>query len=210
MTSITKLTEKYIDSHPSIKDCLKKDLINYSKLSRLIAEDFDEKNINFEAILIASRRFQEKLKKSPILEDKIISFLKNSELDIKNKVVVTIIDKLVYPGSLIDFEKEIKKNKDIFFSIEGTGGIILITSEKYLPKLKKLFKSSIIKIRQNLVMIIIKCSKELENTPGISAFLYSKFGENGVNIVETMSCWTDNIFIIDEKDLTRTMEFLKF
>ena len=58
MANITKLTEHYISEHPSIKDALKKGLINYSKLTRQIAEDMDiELKKNFDAILIACRRY---------------------------------------------------------------------------------------------------------------------------------------------------------
>jgi len=39
MPSITKLTEDYILEHPSVKDCLKNDLVNFSSLSRKIAEE---------------------------------------------------------------------------------------------------------------------------------------------------------------------------
>ena len=34
--SIAEKTRAYIDAHPSIKDCISKDLINYSSLARLI------------------------------------------------------------------------------------------------------------------------------------------------------------------------------
>ena len=37
--NITKETENYIRDHPSIKDCLKKGLINYSSLSRKIGDE---------------------------------------------------------------------------------------------------------------------------------------------------------------------------
>ena len=41
-------------------------------------------------------------------------------------------------------------------------------------------------------------------------YLCSLLGENGINIVEEMSCWTDTIFLVQEKDLGRIMELLKF
>ncbi len=63
MPTTTKLTEKYIQEHVSIKDCLKKGIINYSALSRLIADSIQsEKITSNEAILIASRRFKKKIK----------------------------------------------------------------------------------------------------------------------------------------------------
>jgi len=40
--NITKLSEKYINEHPSIKDCVRKGLINYSSLTRQIASELAE------------------------------------------------------------------------------------------------------------------------------------------------------------------------
>ena len=59
-----EITVEYIKEHSDIKSCLKKRLLNYSSLSRLIAKELDiEKKTSKEAILIAARRFREKLKK---------------------------------------------------------------------------------------------------------------------------------------------------
>ena len=41
MPTTTELTEKYLAEHPSIKDCLREGVINYSKLSRKIAKDLN-------------------------------------------------------------------------------------------------------------------------------------------------------------------------
>ena len=47
MPTTTELTEKYLSEHPSIKDCLKEGIINYSKLSRKIANELEiEKKTN--------------------------------------------------------------------------------------------------------------------------------------------------------------------
>ena len=83
-------------------------------------------------------------------------------------------------------------------------------SEKYLEDLNKLFERDIIKISKNLAMITIKSPEGLEGTPGVVSYLYSIFGEHGVNIVETMSCWTDTIFVVEENDIPAVMKFLKF
>ena len=110
MPTTTELTQEYIETHISIKDCLKKGLINYSALSRLIAKDLSvEKKTSKEAILIASRRFKDKIKTIP-LEDKIVKLFKKSNVEIKNNIVIFTIDKSVYPESLIDIEKTIKRN----------------------------------------------------------------------------------------------------
>ena len=211
MPTTTELTEKYLEEHPSIKDCLKHDIINYSKLSRKIAKELEiEKETSIEAILIACRRYKIKLKDEKILEKKIFDILKKSELEIKNKITVVIIDKKIYVKNLIDIEKKIRTTADTFYAIEGAKVFTVILSEKYLDELKKVSENSILKISKNLAMITIKSPKDLENTPGVISYFSSIFSERGINIVETLSCWTDTIFVISDDDIPTVMKFLKF
>jgi len=211
MPTTAELTEKYLSEHPSIKDCLREGIINYSKLSRKIAKELNiEKKTSLEAILIAARRYSEKLKTEKVREEKIIELLKESELEIKNKIVVTIIKKGFEPETMIDIEKKIKKQDDVIYSIEGTKTYTLITSEKYLIDIEREFANKIIKISKEQAMIIMKNPIGIEETTGFTAYLYSRFGEYGVNILETMSCWTDTIFVVSENDIATVMKFLNF
>ncbi len=211
MPTTTELTEQYIAEHPSIKDCLKKGIINYSKLSRRIAKELKiEKKSSMEAILIACRRYLDKINRENVLEDQIIHILKNSEFEIKNKIVVTHIDKSVYREHLSQIEKKIRKKADFFYAIEGTKAITIVIAQKHLSDLKDLLGRKIIRIIQGNAMIIIKSPEDIEHTPGFMAYLFSLFAERGINIGETMSCWTDTMIIVSESDLPKALSFLSF
>jgi len=145
MPSITKLTENYILEHPSIKDCLKNDLVNFSSLSRKIAEELDlSVKKNFDAILIACRRFQRKLKKEETFESRILKILKKSKVEIKNKIIAIVLERDIYFENLISLEKEIKKRREIFRIIEGASGVTVITTEDFIDLIKKYFKNKIV------------------------------------------------------------------
>lgn len=209
--NITKVTEKYINEHPSIKDCVRKGLINYSALTRQIGKDINlELKKNFDAILIACRRYFEKVKKEKVLEDKIINILKQSKLEVKNKIVVVLVEKDVYYGHLLELQKEVKKRAELFHIIEGSNTMTVITSNEFLDNIKKLLKNKIIKITENLAEVTLKSSEDMEQTPGVIAYLTTLLAENGINIIETMSTWTDTLFVIDEKDISKVMGVLRF
>jgi hypothetical protein len=211
MPTTTELTNNYLEEHPSIKDCLKHGIINYSKLSRKISKEIKiEKKTSIEAILIACRRYELKKKKEQILENKIIEILRKSELEIKNKIIVTIINKKINLEKLLDIEKKVRRNGDILYTIEGTKVYTIITSEKYLEDLNNFYEKDIIKLTKNLAIITIKSPKELENTPGVNAYIFSMFGDHQINIVEQMSCWTDTLIVISEEDISVSMNFLNF
>ena len=211
MANITKLTENYILEHPSIKDCLKNGFINYSSLSRQIASDLNLslKN-NFDAILIACRRFKRKLKKEQVHENSILKVLKESKIEIKNKIIAVVLEKDIYFENLINLEKEIKKKKEIFRIIEGISAITIITVEDFLDLIKKYFKNKIILENRNLAEITIKSPKEIETTPGTYAYMASLFSEHNINIVESLSCWTDTIFLVREDDVGKAIGLLRF
>lgn len=211
MPTTTELTEKYLEEHPVIKNSLKQSIVNYSKLSRKIAKDLNiEKQNSLDAILIACRRYAEKLKTGSKYEEKVINLMKKSELEIKNKIIVCIIDKRIYLDNLSEIEKKVRTLADVFYVIEGSKVFTIITSEKYCDELNKLFKRNMVKISKNLAMLILKSPETLENVPGVIAYISSLFAERGINIVEIVSCWTDTIIIIEEKDIKVALNFLRF
>lgn len=206
--NITKLTESFIAEHPSIKDCLKKRMINYSSLARQICKELNIKS--FDAVLVACRRCSEKLKQREELEKRIVLLLKKSRIEIRNRIMAVVLEKGISTDSLISLEKGIKKSNEELHIIEGANAITLITSQEFLERIRELFRYKTLRINKDLAEVIIKTSTEIENTPGVVSYLYSLLGEHGINIVETMSCWTDTIFIIDEKDVAAVLRMLSF
>ena len=211
MVNVTKLTEDYISEHPYVKDCLKKDLINYSSLTRQICSDL-ELNLkkNFDAVLIACRRYFRKIKSEATTEKKIVDILKGSKIEVKNKINSMILEKNIVFANLLELEKEAKKFLETFHIIEGTASITIITTDDFSKKVKQVFRNKIVKEYPNLVEVILKSPREIVTTAGVISYIYSLLGENGINVVDTLSSWTDTIFLVEEKDLSRVMEFLRF
>lgn len=211
MKSTAELTEEYIQSHPSIFDCLNKGLINYSALAREISKDLGiSKKSSVEAILVASIRFREKNKKyGEHLEKKILAILKSSDFEIKNKITIFILEKH-YSEELIAIEKTIRKERGLFYAIEGESTITLVVQEKNTLEIEKKFAHKIIKKIKRLSLINIKSSKEMEDTPGVIAHITKLFFQNGVNIYEMMSCWKDTLIVIDTEDISKAAKFLDF
>jgi len=209
LVNITKITEEFVNQHPSIKDCLRQDLINFSKLSRKIQHEKDIKN--FEAIVIASRRLKEKIvHQEDRLEKKLIYLLKNSKIEVKNKIIVTVIEKNIFFDHIIELQEAIAKKNDIFHVIQGSDTITIITPDSYLPQIKSKFKHKILKISEDLIEVALKTEESIEETPGWVAYLTTRLAENNINIIETMSAWTETIFVLHKEDIAKTMDLLQF
>ena len=211
MVNVTKLTEDYISEHPYVKDCLKKGLINYSSLTRQICSDLDlSLKKNFDAVLIACRRYFRKIKSEATTEKKIVDILKGSKIEAKNKINSIILEKNIVFSNLLELEKEAKKILETFHIIEGTASVTIITTDDFSKKVKQVFRNKIIKEYPNLVEVILKSPREIVTTAGVISYIYSLLGENDINVVDTLSSWTDTIFLVEEKDLSTVMEFLRF
>ncbi|MBI2663971.1 hypothetical protein HYX10_01370 [Candidatus Woesearchaeota archaeon] len=208
--NITKLTERFIENHPSVKDCVKGKLINYSKLSRKIMSEHNLRRSDFDAVLIACRRYFWKVSKGSSNEDAVVQMLLQSKVEAKNQVAVAVIDKDIYTEDLLGLEKKAKKNDDIFYAIEGTKSITLVISAGLIEEVKSSFKSSVKKLWKDLALVIIKSPEgKQDTTPGFLAFLSGKISYRGINILEFMSCWSETLFVVAEKDIAGVMDALK-
>jgi hypothetical protein len=208
--SISKITDEYVIQNPSIRDSLQKGLINYSKLSRIIIKDEKLKEKDFNAILVALTRLEYKLKKKKSYQKKIKEILKKTNLEIKTKVLVCIVEKNIFYQNLIQLQNEIKIKKGYLHIVEGTEVITLITDQNFEEEIKKHFKNKIIKLTLDLIQIILKSPSSLEEVPGVTGYLYSLFSDKEINIIETISCWTDTILIIDKNNLNKAIKLLEF
>jgi hypothetical protein len=204
--SIAKIVWDYITIHPSIHDCLNYRLINYSALTRKIIEEIGiEKK---EAVLAACKRYPKE--KKQISEKEILNILQKSKLEIKNKIGVIIAPNSwhLFPKLEVAMRQLIREEKELKI-IQGSLGITIITTEDLINKLRNLIgKENILSERKGLVEISVTSPRTIEETLGIIAHLSSALATNGINIVETMSCYTDTIFILEEKDMIKGFEVL--
>lgn len=199
-------TKEYIDSHPSIKNSLP--LINYSKLSRRIVRDLSLTQGQFDAVLVAVRRYAN----SAVLDSNasVVGVLRKSNFSALTNIAVVVIDRSIYSDDLIEIEKKIKRNRDLFYTIEGSASITVILPQRHLTLIQERFKHRIVKLWQNLALITISSPANLQDeTPGFLAVIASRLSENNVNILEFMSCWSETLLVVEEQDVGKALELLR-
>ncbi|MBS3107935.1 ACT domain-containing protein [Candidatus Woesearchaeota archaeon] len=206
--NFAKIAEDYVRKHPSIKECLNKDMINYSKLARAIMKDADI-HLSFDALLISLRRLQRKIKKENN-DIRVKDIMKQSKIDVKSKLVAVVMKKEIYFENEAKVREKIMNHAEVFNAILGVNHLTLITNEEYLPEVDKIFGNRIVKKHKDLVEIIIRSPVLIEHVPGIMSYIYSLFGDHGINILETLSCYTDTILLIEKKDMAKVVDVLNF
>ncbi|MFH1256645.1 MAG: ACT domain-containing protein [Candidatus Diapherotrites archaeon] len=208
--SIAGTAEKFVSEKPFIIDCLRHGLVNFSALARQIIREEKLSERDFGAIVVALRRLSEKTRPGKESQGRILRLLKGSKLEVKNRISVVFLDSKISMSSLAKLVNEIAEEEETLHMIHGSKSFSIITTSTAATKIAETFRYNLIQEKKGLVEIILRTSEEIEGTPGVMAFLYSRFSENGINIVETMSSWTDTLFVIDEKDLPKAMNALKF
>lgn len=206
--SIAGKVRAYLENHPSMKDAVVMDVANYSALARNIK---DETGINKRsAIGMALRRYREEIGYSEANEKKIVAVLKGSSIEVKTKMVsVTLMRYEGVRTSLFEIAKDAGKGSSVFFMIEGSEAFTVITNENHLEKIQKALEKKIIRIEKRLSMLLIRSPPQIEDVPGVAAFLTGTLAHNNINIAEMMSCWKDTIFMIKEEDTGRAIDVLK-
>jgi aspartokinase len=206
--SISAVIRNYLITRPYVRECLRRGLINYSALAREIS--LDRGLEQFDAVVKACRREQDRMRNKSSLEAPIIGLLSRAKLRIKTQIVVAIVSK---EESFIRFSKiqeEIRSQEGDFHLIEGEKAVTIITNNGFVNLLKTTFKGSLKKVTSDLTLVSLLFDRRLETTSGVVAHIYGLLAEKGVNVLEEMSCWTELLMVIEERDLGATLACLKF
>ncbi len=206
--SLAEKTRVYIDTHPSIKDCVSKGLVNYSALARKIMKDIDVNNE--EAVMIACRRYASKLGTTSNHEMDILSVLKDSRLEMRTKTcIITAKNDWSVLHKMDNLFKDLWNENSIMQVVQSASAVTIIADKMLKDRIMDTVgRFNIIKVRENLVEIVVKSPEKIVETAGVIAYLITNLSDAGINIEETVSCYTDTIFIVGEEDMINAYSVL--
>jgi aspartokinase len=178
----------YLRNKPYLLEALEKGIVNLSELARQIQEEL--KTSNTMATKAALRRFAEELAKhKQKREEKVLSLLKRSGIAVYDR------------KSVIITAKEISTKSGM--KVDLPGKFVYLLDRADLPE-----RISTLVKHDNCTMIVVNSPEELENTPGVVAFLTTLLAEQNVNIIEFISCWTETVIVVEKKDSLKAYEAL--
>ncbi|MCP4646222.1 MAG: ACT domain-containing protein [bacterium] len=193
MEKLSELVWLYVKGRPSLREGLKYGIINHSALARIILSELDLPEERFDAVKVALIRTSKKLAEKEIGgEEKILDVLRGSSVSIQTKVAAVVS----------------RKELDVKAITHARSGdyTTYIIEESELGKVRK--ERGIKLLTENLNLVTIKSKEEIEDTPGVIAFVLNALAHEGINVVEFISCYTDTILAIRERDTSRTYELL--
>ncbi len=98
---------------------------------------------------------------------------------------------------------------DVIISSVGKSTLTFLVPQKSINLIKGFFGNALLEIEEKSGAIFLKCVKEVNSTPGITAFISHLFLEKKVNIYNLMSTFTDYVIILPEKDTYMMADYLK-
>ncbi|MEM4335670.1 MAG: ACT domain-containing protein [Candidatus Anstonellales archaeon] len=192
-TKISELVWLYIKRRPFVYELLREGVANYSGLARRICLEMYGNIKKEQAVKAALIRLGKKLERiEEGLEEKILRLLRRSSLSIKTKVAVVISD---------------RKLDMSYITYARSRFYTYVVDERVVEKIKRM--RGIVKIEENLDLVVIESGPELEETPGVIASLLSALAMEGINVVEIISCYTDTMLVVRQADTARAYEILR-
>ena len=210
--STAQMTRDYIESRPALRNVMLQGLVNYSALARTMMDEMG--GGNEDAIVVALRRYVMEAGgegKAALPDEAIMKILAESSLTMKTRVArITVRNDWVIMSRLEPIIRRLLASRVLLQIILGTEGITIITEhEAYKEITNVLAGEPVLRTRNGLAEVAVRCPMKIEETPGIVAHLASLLAYHGVNVVEMVSCYTDVIFIVEEADTMRTYALLK-
>ncbi len=189
--STANLVRLYLRNKPYLTEALESGIVNLSALSRLIQHDLRVRD--YYAVKAAVRRHYQHMEKArQSIEQRALAVLKGNR--------ITLLEGI----SLLISEKEIDLKNNVKIKL-GEYYYYLADSRTVL---KKSQKESLLKRHDNCSAIIVHSAENVESVPGVMAFVTSLFAEYNINIIGLISCYTENIFVINRADTMKGYELV--
>ena len=209
--SIADATRGFIDDHPSIREALAEDIVNFTALARRIQSELAL--ANEEAVTIAARRYLRELSATTAETTSIDRIIGGSRLLVESHVALVrirddweLIDRLLAVGraALAD-----RTGRRLFQLYQGTEAITILCEEGYLSTiLPEIPAKARVSVERGLGLIAFRSDREVAETRGVVARMTSRLYRAGINCLETVSVHTDSIFVFRDADMIPAYQVL--
>ncbi len=179
--SVAEQVKDYVQKRPYIQEALADGIVNYSALARKIEEEVDG---GFEAVKMALRRNAEDLKQQRrTRRTNIGKVMSGTSIELRNNVQVC----------------KSEEHQEGLYHAETGSGYTTIQESSQQCKGEKM---------EDQVIISLKSPENLEDTPGVLAYISSLLAGRDINMTELISCREDTHIVLHEEDATAAFELL--
>jgi hypothetical protein len=212
--SVAEATRKVIKAKPSILDCLRYDIINFSALAQMIKPEVlavcKKSNVKLDSIKMSLMRYTDELiNEKKVLENEVAEIISKTVLEMKNDLfVVTVKQNIVVAkiNTILDFV-----NKCRFFQlIQGTEFFTILADQNKKKDLLAVFApQEIVDVIENQSALILISPKDIIKVQGVVCYLTYLIASDQINITQIISCYTDTIFLVDRENSLKAYNLIE-
>lgn len=211
MVSISHIVEKMVKENPSLEIALAKDLINYSKLARLLRKEIEKelgKKVNDHAIIVALKRLREK---SEQLFEERKNFHALELNTTSNLMEITIGKSSNLPFIMKKLYEIVELGEGCVLNvIHGNHQTTIVFGDRIEDKVRSIVRDEkMIAEIKNLAQLSIRFDDDMFNTPGYLVYVLKELSWNNINIVEVVSTYTEFVIIIKKEDLMKSYQLIQ-
>jgi len=190
---VADLVRTYLKNKPYTLEAMQNGIVNLSALARHTQQELEIKS--YQAVKAAIRRYSLDLsKRKDNIEAKALFVLEGNRVTLLDGIRVIITDKK------LDIENDAEIKMDACY--------VYLTRKDIGKEIAKRQGATIIGLHENCSAILLYSGKNLEQVAGVIAFLTSVFAEEGINLVELISCYNETIFVVHNDDALRMYQIL--
>lgn len=197
-----EISRRYIEEHPSIRDCLGYDIINFTSLGRKIRAETGLGNQ--EAVEVACRRYRRQMRAVHPLEQRVLEVVRASRIEVRTRVVIlTVPNDWDLLGQLLEIGRSLLSDRrHLLQLLQGPGALTVLCEEDLAdPMLAALGRRGTLGVHRRLSAITVRSPETIVETPGVLAYLSGALFRMGINSLELMSVYTDSTFVVREQDV---------
>lgn len=200
---------RYIRKHPSVKDCLRRGLLNLSATARVITEQPSAKiKHDRAAIVMALRRLRMRVA-ARSNEDALMRVVRSARLSTESGLGAIIFDRAKVDRELRGFQQRAQSKKETFDVVELANVTVIFCGAEEVARIKRELNAAVIKSHVGLSRVQLHFGPQIETTVGVTSFVYAILAERGINIVEEVSCWDKIVMMVRESELSKTIDALQ-
>jgi hypothetical protein len=213
MITVTESVRKFIKGSPLVEEALSRGLINLSAFARELKPKIEEelmKPVKNGTIIMALKRISHEPEKTTQKVTQAIQA--GSELTVRSNLAeYTYISSETLPNKYATLSRQIYKHPNAFFTLtKGLRETTLIVSAILREELEVAFqKEKLFSKIENLSSITITHSKEVVYMPGFHYLILKSLAWEGVNVIESVSAFTEFTVIVESKDVDKAFGILK-
>jgi hypothetical protein len=211
--------QRFVKRHPSVRDCLKRNLLNLSATARAIGLEIlsasgerskvlsKPRTINRAALVMALRRLRARLGEGTN-ERALMSVVQGAKLSVSTGLGVAIFARSQVTGDLRAYLSKERERGGVSDQIEISDVLVVFGQDEVVLHLKRSSSRGLLRSHLGLARVELLFGPQIETTSGVVAFIYSLLAERGINVLEEVSCWNKVVVLVRMSDLSAAVAAL--